>query len=151
MESAYKTILECYIDENYLRNTDISLVQYRNPAHYVPQDKIYLGDKCTAALTTQNIPKKDKDIFINNCLNFYVECNTQLYKRFPLNSNHVKCLKYMSFIDPKNVRNTISITPIMTFFKGQFKSVDINNLDIEWRILRNTELDTSLDIEDFLG
>ncbi|KAE9525838.1 hypothetical protein AGLY_014064 [Aphis glycines] len=124
MESAYKTILESY---------------------YIPQDKIYLGE----ALTTQDIPKNDKDIFISNCLNFYVECSTQVYKRFPFNSNHVKCLRYMSFIDPKNLRNTISITLILTFFKGQFKSVDINNLDIECRILRNIELNTSLDIEDF--
>lgn len=149
MVSAYKTILEWYINESYLRNNDISVVQYRNPAHYVSQDKIYLGGKCSAELITATISQKNKDIFINNCLNFYVECSTQIYKRFPFNSDHVKCLKYMSFIDPKNVKNVISITPVMTFFKEQFKNIDLNSLDLEWRLLRNTNVDISLEIEDF--
>lgn len=55
----------------------------------------------------------------------------------------------MSFIDSTNLENIISITPLMTFFKEQFKSVVLNDLDME--ILRNTELNISLDIEDFLA
>lgn len=149
MESAYKTFLECYMDENYLRNNDVSVIQYRNPTHYAPIDKIYLGGKCMAELTIGNIPKKDKDIFINHCLNFFVECSTQIYKRFPFNSDHVKCLQNMSFIDPKNLKNHISITPVVSYFKEKLINVDLNNLDLEWRLLRNTKLETSLDIEDF--
>lgn len=55
----------------------------------------------------------------------------------------------MSFIDPKNVKNLISITPVMTFFKEQFKNIDLHSLDLEWRLLRNTNVDISLEVEDF--
>lgn len=47
-------------------------------------------------------------------------------KRFPLNSVHIKCLKQMSFLDPKNAKSIRSIIKI-----------DLNDLDIEWRQLCN--------------
>lgn len=55
----------------------------------------------------------------------------------------------MLFMDPKDVKNIISITPVLTFFKEQFKNIDLNSLDLEWRLLRNTNVDISLKIEDF--
>lgn len=151
MEAAYKTILECYIQNNYLKSLDVSKIQYRNPDHFVKINEVYLGGKCMTALIGETgISSKDKNIFINNCLNLYVELATQIYKRFPFGSDHVQCLKYMSFIGPKNISSVISITPIVPFFKDQLKDIDLNDLDREWRYLRNLpNLNTNLPIEEF--
>lgn len=46
MVSAYKTILDCYMQSNYLEITDLEKVQYRNPQYFLKNDKIYVGGKC---------------------------------------------------------------------------------------------------------
>lgn len=35
MSSLYKTILECYLREDYVRSTDVSQIQYRNPHRFM--------------------------------------------------------------------------------------------------------------------
>lgn len=73
-----------------------------------------------------------------------------MYKRFPSASAHVQCFKHMGFINPKNMSNIISITPVVPYFKDQLKDMDLNELDIEWRYLRNfSNLNTDLPIDEF--
>jgi len=151
METAYKIILECYIQNNYLKSLDVSKIQYRNPDKFVKTNEVYLGGKCMAALVNETgLTNTDKDIFITKCLNFYVELATQIYSRFPFASEHVQCLKYMNFIDPKNISSIISITAIVPFFKEQLKDIDLNDLDQEWRYLKNlSSININLPIEEF--
>lgn len=134
--TAYKTILDCYIDNTYLNSTPLSKDQYRNPEHYLRPGNIYLGGTCTAILSNNLFSKTDIDEFETNCLHFYVECCHQLYKRFPLNSEHMKCLEMMSFLDPKNAKNIRSISSIAYHFEKKL-NLNLNDVDIEWRQLRN--------------
>jgi hypothetical protein len=71
-----------------------------------------------AALVSESgLMDTDNNLFITKCLNFYEELATQIYKRFPFASDHVQCLNYMDFIDPKNISSTISISSIVPFLK----------------------------------
>jgi len=116
MAASYKSILECYLKPEYIKNVDISLVQYRYPSHFLTHNEIYLGGSCTLALSDSNkFPTSAKNEFITNCLNFYVKCTSQIYKRFPFNSAHMQLLKTLSFIGPKNIKTIVSITLAETF------------------------------------
>ncbi|KAE9522707.1 hypothetical protein AGLY_016890 [Aphis glycines] len=88
--------------------------------------------KCTAVLSNSSFSKTHINNFVTNCLNFYAECCHQIYKRFPLNSVHMKCLEQMSFLDPKNAKSIRSISSIAYYFEEKLKN-DLNDLDIEWR------------------
>lgn len=72
--SAYNFILQCYIKRNILNNTDISVLQYRNPENYLPSENIYLGPAVAVAFQNNVLTVQDKDIFQTNCLSFLVEC-----------------------------------------------------------------------------
>lgn len=102
---------------------------------YLPNDQIYLGGKCAVELSKNIINKTDKDVFITNCLNFYIEGTHQLYKRFQLISSFVKSLKALSFLDPNNMCTIASIAPAATHFE-KILDVDLNDLDREWRLLK---------------
>ncbi|XP_022161704.1 uncharacterized protein LOC111027613 [Myzus persicae] len=83
------------------------------------------------------IDKKAEQIFSNH----------QMYKRFPFNSDHMKLLKSMSVLDPKNIKNTISVAPIVANFPKL--NININDIDREWRMLRNHDLNFNLELMDF--
>jgi len=151
MSMAYKTILECYTKPEYLNNTDIEKIQYRNPTYYLKTENIYLGGKCMAYLSNSNdckLSNNEKNDFINNCLNFYIECAHQLFKRFPFNSNNVKCLKALSFLNPQNVKNINSVVPAAQYFETSL-GLNLNDIDREWRQLRNIELNFDLELLEF--
>lgn len=137
MSAAYRTLLDCYIKPDYLKKYDISEIHYRNPIHYLPNDQIYLGGKCMTDLSNNIIKNNEKDVCINNCLNFYIEGAHQFYERFPFNSSYIKSLKALSFLDPNNISNIVSIAPAATHFE-LILNMDLNDLDREWRLLKNS-------------
>lgn len=92
MEVAFKTLLEFYINPNYLKSNNICKIQYRSPIHFLHPEKVYLGGNCTIALEKNIISKQAENQFRSNCLNFYVECAYKMYKRFPSNSIYVQQL-----------------------------------------------------------
>lgn len=47
MAAAYKTILECYVKSNYIKNIDISEIQYRNPHRFLALEDMYFGGEVT--------------------------------------------------------------------------------------------------------
>lgn len=149
MASTYKTILEFYIKPEYLNNTDIEKVQYRLPANFVRPENIYVGGKCMALLGEDcKLTNTEKGVFYNNCLSFYVECAHQIFRRFPFHSKEVKCLKALTFLDPKNIKNVISIGPAATHFEVLLE-LNLNDLDREWRSLRNMDLDFDMELIHF--
>lgn len=77
-------------------------MQYRNP------ENIYLGSAVAVAFQNNVLTLQDKDIFQTICLNFLVEC-ARLVVRFPFNSKEVNSLKHVTFLDPKNVKNTSAL------------------------------------------
>lgn len=106
---------------------------------------MYVGGYCMAALSKNLIPNKNE--FLSICLSFYIECCHQLYKRFPFNSPHVKMLKNLSFIDPKNIKDIVTISPVAINFKDKLP-MDLNNLDRQWRLMQNTNLDYDMPMMD---
>jgi len=142
MASAYKTILDCYMQSNYLEKTDLEKVQYRNPQYFLKNDKIYVGGKCMALLseTDCKVSGAEKKIFFTNCLNFYVECSKQIFQRFPFHSPQIMCLKYLSFLNPKEIKNTMSIAPAANYFENILE-LNLNDIDREWRQLKKFDFD----------
>lgn len=149
MACSYRTILEFYIKPKYLKNTDIEKVQYRLPDNFIRPENIYVGGKCMALLGEDcKLTDTEKGVFYNNCLSFYVECAHQIFQRFPFHSKEVKCLKALAFLDPQNIKNVISIGPAAKHFEAILE-INLNDLDREWRCLRNMDLDFGVELINF--
>lgn len=151
MTITFKILLEFYIDPDYLKTHDLCQIQYRNPQFYLPPHKLHVGGKCMADLAQNIVSREEKSIFLTKCLDFYVEGVHQLYKRFPLKSSYVQTLKNLQFMDPTNMNNIISIAPAAMNFVSKL-NIDLNEIDMEWRMLRNTSIETNNnDIVKFWG
>ncbi|XP_025203832.1 zinc finger protein 862-like [Melanaphis sacchari] len=72
-----------------------------------------------------------------NALKLYFQGAHQFYKRFPFNSSYIKSLKALSFLNPNNISNIVSIAPAATHFE-LILNMDLNDLDREWRLLKNS-------------
>lgn len=59
MSELYKTILECYLDPNYLKNTELANVQYRNPRNYCAIENMYMGPKVAVFMSENNVSEHD--------------------------------------------------------------------------------------------
>ncbi|KAL3175759.1 hypothetical protein MRX96_000946 [Rhipicephalus microplus] len=136
-----KCILECYIKRDYLEATPLSDVQYKDPAKFLPLEGIYLGAKPTAALSGGTHGLNDDQIhnFRLRCLEFFIEAARQIYLRFPLKSHQLKNLRVL---DPKVVmgKTIPSIAPLAVSFPLIVRENEVNELDREWRLLRNMDL-----------
>lgn len=142
--TTYKTLLECYIKPEYLRNTDISLLQFRNPRYFLNLEDIYYGPVLMNIFLSEDISELQKKNLRIKCLDFYVEAAFQLYKRFPLNTDFVKSLKNLNFLDPINKDDITSLAPVVAAFP--YAVHDINALDREWRLLRNSSFNQDCDM-----
>jgi len=142
MAETYKFILSCYIKDNILKSIDISELQYRNPVSFKPNEDIYFGPKVAAALSNSILNAIDKMFFQTKCLEYYIELTKQIFTRFPFNSNEIKILKGMSFLDPKNVGKVDSLGPISQHSNHSIP--DVNSLDREWRMFKSKELSRSI-------
>lgn len=136
-----KCILECYIKRDYLEATPLSDVQYKDPAKFLPLEGIYLGAKPTAAQSGGTHGLNDDQIhnFRLRCLEFFIEAARQIYLRFPLKSHQLKNLRVL---DPKVVmgKTIPSIAPLAVSFPLIVRENEVNELDREWRLLRNMDL-----------
>lgn len=141
-------ILQCYIKPEVLLHTEIEKLQYRNPINFLPIDDVHVGPKVAISLTQNFLNADQISSFCTNCLNFYVTCAFEKYKRFPFNSKEITALKYLSFLDPKNLKKIPSLGNISLHFPKFF--TDINALDIEWRMLKASYgLDITLNVFEF--
>lgn len=142
VETAYKTILDFYIEPKYFRSCDVTTLQYRNPSYFNKIENVYFGVKCMSVLADRNsgLSQENIDTFRVNCLNFYVECAHQIYTRFPFKSNYIQALKELSFLDPKNQPDVQSLCTLAQCFDEYIPNLDVVGLDREWRQLRNTTI-----------
>lgn len=142
ISSAYKTILECYIKKEVLDSKDISEIQYRNPHNFVSLEDLYLGPKVNGQFHRSNviITAKEKHDIKLRCLDFYIESAHQIYLRFPFNAPHIQALKHLAFLNPKKIDSIISIGSVAMYFEKLLLNIDLNELDREYRLLRNTNL-----------
>lgn len=104
-------------------------------------ENVYFGAKCSVILEEERDKLTQQEIhsFRVNCLNVYIECAHQIFTRFPFNSNYIRNLKYLKFLDRRNIQQIQSLAPAAKAFE-QMVNIDIVSLDREWRVLRNTEI-----------
>lgn len=129
MADAYRFILSCYIKISLLSTIDISTLQYINLDNFVSNDLLYLSLKVAILLEKQTLNQDDLETFKINCLNFYIELDRQFYLRFPFNSNEVLTLKYLLFLNPKEISNVELFGPAANNFITLVGN--INELDRE--------------------
>lgn len=134
----YRTLLDNYMNQNYLNSTPIEEVQFRNPHNFLKLEDMYFGHLVSVALANaHNLSPSDIINFKKTCLDYYIESAHQIYKRFPFNGASVKILKEINVIDPKYLKEQkpISIAPLATHFTNFI--LDLQTIDNEWRLLRN--------------
>lgn len=103
VSSVCRTIMDCYIKNDYLRKTAVENVQYRDPSNFVPLNELYLGPKVAAAVTnsTLGLTNQNLEAFQKRCLSFLIESVNQICMRFPFKD---KTLENLRFINPKEER-----------------------------------------------
>lgn len=135
-----KTIFDCFLKREYLTSTPIENVDFINPRNLMHIDAIYYGAAASNTLlsSSENLNSDQVNLFKCRCLDFYIEACKQITTRFPLKNNPIKSL---DIIDPKNVKigKTASIVPMTRLFPNIVQSNDFQEIDTEWRILRNCE------------
>lgn len=154
MVTVYKSLLECYMDDEYVSRTEAGLIQIDNPRHYKPIDNLYLGAKVSASLASTNsntLNQDDIKAFKLKCLDFFIEGAKQIKKRYDF-SNDV--IKEMQFLDPHVVksRKINSLVALAVKFPNLISVNELQQLDTEWRFLRNNKdlaPDESEDVETY--
>lgn len=134
------TIFDCFLKREYLTSTPIENVEFKNPRNFMDIDAVYCGAAASNTLlsSSENLNSDQVSLFKCRCVDFYIEACKQITTRFPLKNNPIKGL---DLIDPKNVKigKTASIVPVSRLFPNIVHSNDFQEIDTEWRILRNCE------------
>lgn len=135
--ATYKTILECFIKREIIKLTPPEKINFRDPHNYLPLDELYLGAK--VFLSQKNLSNEEKHILRTRCLDFFIESCNQINKRFDFED---EIIKKLASIDPIQVcaGTTSSIIPLAQHFPNLVAESELQNLDNEWRLLRNTEI-----------
>lgn len=147
ISTVFHSLVENYLKDSYLKSTSLSSVRVRDPVNFVPLEEIYLGGRVTLSLQADHgINQQELHNFRLRCLDFYIEGAAQIQKRFSLSDPTLQCLSAM---DPSSVttKSVPSIAPLASFFPRLVPSNNINELDREWRQLRNLELDAELNVD----
>ncbi|KAK3869381.1 hypothetical protein Pcinc_025308 [Petrolisthes cinctipes] len=127
-------------NDKYLEKTPLSKIALSDPRKLKPLTSIYLGAKVGMTLSQQhNIPPHAIKEFKQNCLAFYIEGATQIRTRFAFND---VSFKQLEALDPRVVKDKSlpSLAPLMSSFPTLVNDNDIQNVDNEWQLLRQTEL-----------
>jgi hypothetical protein len=139
-----KTIFDCFIDRDYLQNTSIKFIHFKNPRNNLPLETMYFGANVIQTISENEFTEEQLKIFRLRCLDFYVETCSQILQRFPLENN---ILENLNFLDPQTVKtgSIASISNISSIFHHLI-STNLQHVDTEWRLLRNCdEIQTFLD------
>lgn len=139
MSALIKIILECYIKPEFLKNVDLATVQYQNPRLYKILEDLDLGPKIAESFSTNYFSESEKRDFRITCLNFYIDLVSQIFKRFPFHSDFVNAVKLMNFLHPPNIRKINSLGHLLNSNMFRFVISNINDLEKEWRFLRNDD------------
>jgi len=135
IENAYRTLLSCYMNPEYLKTTDVTKIQYRNPTNYMSLEKLYCGPKVALTLEGNNLSEEEKKLFRLRCMDFYITSAHEIYKRFTFNSSEMSILKQLSFLNPDKVSSTKTLAHLSV--KMPHLITDLNALDREWRSIIN--------------
>lgn len=133
-----KAIFDCFIKREYLKKTDLENVEYKNPKNYLPIEEVYYGANVSKSLLELNLTSDQINFFRVRCLDFYTEACKQIIQRFPLKGN---VIKLFNFLEPSIVKlgSISSISEVALLFPNLINDSQLQALDSEWRLLRNTD------------
>ncbi|KAJ8898415.1 hypothetical protein PR048_003775 [Dryococelus australis] len=101
------------------------------------------------SLTKSDLPEQNVILFKLRCPDFYIGAVNHIV-RFPFDDPIIRSLE---ILDPAKLLAFQSIVPLASLFPRVAKQDEIQQLDTEWRLLRNREIgcgDSSMDaIEEF--
>lgn len=133
-----RSIFDCFLKRNYISSTRLENIQYKNPEYFLAVEDIYLGGNVMKTISESTISQDQLNFFRLRCLDFYIEGCSQIIQRFPLKDN---ILEKLNFVDPVIVKSgsVSSIVPIAVHFPNLIEAENLQKLDNQWRLLRNTE------------
>lgn len=145
----YKTLLENFMDSDYIRKTDVQNIDFKDKKYNLALNNIYLGGKIEAFLIDNNGTLDESQIneLRTNCLSFYLEAARQTLRKFPF--KELTFLRNLEVIMPENMHKYKSIIPLALNFPNVIDKQDFNLLDVEFRSIRNIEIERNLNINDY--
>ncbi len=100
MLQTFRSLLDCYLKDDYLRKTPLSSIKFKDPINFKDLISIYLGAKVGMSLHQgYNLPPQDVQIFRQQCQIFLVQAATQICKKFPFAE-----ATFQQVLDPDVVR-----------------------------------------------
>lgn len=144
-----KTILDCFIKRDYLINTPLEQIDFKNPRNYMPLEEVYFGGSVNTTILEGRVTSEQLHIFRTRSLDFYIEACSQIIQRFPLKDNP---LQLLNFLDPEVVKSGSipSLSLVFSKFPNFLETTTLQPIDNEWRLLRNTEEVQSLSDDVFI-
>lgn len=137
---AFRSLLECYLKDDYLIKTPLSSIEFKDPSNFKDLSSIYLGVKVRMSLHQgHNLPLQDVQIFRQRCQIFLLEAAIQICKRFPFAE---ATFQHLEVLDPDVVRSRSvdSLAALMSSFPSLVPSQAVQAMDSEWRLLRNSDI-----------
>lgn len=137
-----KTVLTNFVKEEYVDNFEIQ--SFNNEDIFLSKDEVYLGIDVKENQSSLNIEYSQYNIFVECCVQFYIELVSQILKRFDFSD---KLLEGLNAIEPTvalNKKND-SILQLAKLFPNLLNGKEYQELDNEVRELRNmkfSELET---------
>jgi len=125
-----------YMNIQYLKSVPIKSVEHNNPRHFLKLEEIYIGMAASQSFSdlgkNKNVSKNDKELFLINCMNFYIEAVTQIKKKFDFSDPVFECLE---ILEPKTAQSfkIKSLNKIINRFPCLKNVVDIQKVDAEWK------------------
>ena len=129
VETLVKSIASDFMDINYLKVTEVKHIDPRNDTFHSSLPAIYLGMAATATIQEmKGANSSDLQTYRIHFRYFMIESILQIQNRFDLNA---EIYEIVGCTHPK--RFPPSIVPIFTKLPYLHKSLNINDLDQEWR------------------
>lgn len=133
-----KTLFDCFLKRDYLSVTSIENVDFKNPRNFLKLEDIYYGALVNNTILNENLNHEQLNLFRVRCLDFYVEACQQIVTRFPLKNNPLKEVTILEAVNVKSGK-TNSVISVCRLFPNVIDLKHFQDIDTEWRILRNTE------------
>lgn len=139
VSAVFHTLAQNYMKASYLKATPLANIEVKDPRNFLPLTDVYFGGRVTISLQERGLNQQDIHNFRLRCLEFYIEGASQIIKRFNLEDPLFQSLGAMN---PQSVisKSVPSIAQLSSFFPRVIPQNEINELDREWRLLLNTEL-----------
>jgi hypothetical protein len=130
-----------YMNTQYIwSQPNIIAAEHSNPRHFLKLNDIYLGiaahESFNKLKSSPDITEIQRESFLINCMNFYIELVSQIKSRFNFSDSVFDCLK---ILEPKTAQTfkTLKIESLVHVFQ-RFpilkNFVDPQKVDSEWKL-----------------